>query len=115
MCSLVTDRTLARNPLAWRLSVAKIIGQSPIENHHGDVPGFVKVPGDVNVRLMKKKVPPREFKREPDDHSNQQVDAVSELAFARRLPVETRRAILHAYLREGETGVSPLSTAESSG
>jgi len=32
----------------------------------------------VNVRLMKKKVSPQGFKRKPDDHSDQQVDAVSE-------------------------------------
>jgi hypothetical protein len=60
------------------LTVTKIIGQSIIEHHHNKVPGFVKVPDDVTVRLTKKKVSPREFNREPDDHSDQQIDAVSE-------------------------------------
>jgi hypothetical protein len=72
------QHSCACDPFAQRLSVAKVIGQSPIENHHSDVSHFVKVPDEVNVRLTKKKAPPQEFKREPDDHSNQQVDAVSE-------------------------------------
>jgi hypothetical protein len=60
------------------LSVAKIECQSPIENQNDDVPGFVKVPDEVDVRLVQKKASPGRFKREPDDDRDEEVHEVPE-------------------------------------
>lgn len=68
----------ARNPLARRLAVAKVVGQSPVKNHDDDVAGLVKIPDKANVGLVEHEAAPTELEGRPKHDCDEEVDHVAE-------------------------------------
>jgi hypothetical protein len=72
------ERPDTRDPLSWSLAVAEVVGQAEIEQDDGEVAGFVEIPLEIDVILMKDVIAPRGFERRPDDDRQEDVDGIAE-------------------------------------